>query len=167
MKNYFWPQIFIFSEDPIIISHHHIIEIWKFIKICSINSLNLLTISALEFTRFHWKFHHWGCLGSLCFTIAHCKNVDDKVSTAYWNRFWSPTTVFMFWSGPESQPSPPETLQCENPMVLTWLGLDLDFSKSSPSLVLVWKHPLCTTVHIRRCNVKSHWKIQGRNSTPE
>ncbi len=26
---------------------------------------------------------------------------------------------------------------------------------------------MCDTVHIRRCNVKSHWKAQGRNSTPE
>ena len=26
---------------------------------------------------------------------------------------------------------------------------------------------MCNTVHIRRYNVKSHWKVQGRNSTPE
>ncbi len=26
---------------------------------------------------------------------------------------------------------------------------------------------MCDTVHIRRYNVKSHWKVQGRNSTPE
>ena len=26
---------------------------------------------------------------------------------------------------------------------------------------------MCDTVYIRRCNVKSHRKVQGRNSTPE
>ncbi len=26
---------------------------------------------------------------------------------------------------------------------------------------------MCDTIHIRSYNVKSHWKVQGRNSTPE
>ena len=31
-----------------------------------------------------------------------------------------------------------------------------------------WRDPfICDTVHIRSYNVKSHWKVQGRNSTPE